>query len=158
MSAQIFSYVFFLWYSASSFKSPFSENTENTWCHNTWHKACSFRFHFIWKILIACILIVFVSDILQVVLKLPFSENTENTCCQNTWHIACWFRLHFTWYIATQMRSYIIEYSPTTTTLDVCLIASCIISITTSSSSGHSQHCQSFISLSVWHLTCSKPF
>ena len=59
----------------------------------------------------------------------------------------------------------------TTTTLDVRLIASrshshhsacvsitSIISTTTSSRSGHSQHCQSFITLSTWHLTCSKPF
>ena len=34
------------------------------------------------------------------------------------------------------------------TTLDVRFIIS--------SSSGHSQHCQSFISLSMWHLTCSQ--
>ena len=57
--------------------------------------------------------------------------------------------------IATRMWSSIIVllllyYS---TTLDVCFI-----STTTISSSSHSQHCQSFISLSMWHLTCSKPF
>ena len=61
--------------------------------------------------------------------------------------------------IATRMHSSIIEYSPsTTTTLGVRFIASRIISTTTCSSSGHSQHYQSFISLSKWHLTCFKPF
>ena len=36
--------------------------------------------------------------------------------------------------------------------------SSLLISTTISSSSGHSQHSHSFISLSVWHLTWSKPF
>ena len=31
------------------------------------------------------------------------------------------------------------------------------LSTTTNSSSGHSQHCEYFISLSMWYLTCSKP-
>ena len=42
------------------------------------------------------------------------------------------------------------------TTLDVRFIDS-EAAPANSSSSGHSQHCMSFISLSKWHLTCSKP-